>query len=150
MCLPHSPWAAMLDEGRELLRGGGVDSSKSSGRASLAQGATQAMTRERELDLSREGQLSMREEPREPQREDQGHLAGWGDSASSCALSRPLQAVLQMEQRKQQQQQGHNAAPGPEGQLKFQPQNTGASPGLKEGGEDGPDSWVPGGRGRGV
>ncbi|XP_054566600.1 nucleobindin-1 isoform X2 [Eptesicus fuscus] len=42
------------------------------------------------------------------------------------------QAVLQMEQRKQhqqQQQQGHNApAPGPEGQLKFQPHNTDDAP----------------------
>nr|KAF6407619.1 nucleobindin 1 [Molossus molossus] len=38
------------------------------------------------------------------------------------------QAVLQMEQRKQQQQ-GHNApAPGPEGQLKFQPHNTDDAP----------------------
>lgn len=38
-----------------------------------------------------------------------------------CDLPHPLQAVLQMEQRKQQQQSHNNPAPGPEGQLKFHP-----------------------------
>lgn len=58
-------------------------------------------------------------------------MAGWGRNLTpSYCLATPVppQAVLQMEQRKQQQQ-GYNApAPGPEGQLKFQPHNTGGGP----------------------
>lgn len=45
----------------------------------------------------------------------------------SCPRNLPhsLQAVLQMEQRKQQQQGQNSPAPGPEGQLQFHP-DTGA------------------------
>ena len=60
-----------------------------------------------------------------------------------CDLPHPLQAVLQMEQRKQQQQSHNNPAPGPEGQLKFHP-DTGAGPlgpGAREG-AGGPDFRV--------
>ncbi|KAB0400469.1 hypothetical protein E2I00_006462, partial [Balaenoptera physalus] len=45
------------------------------------------------------------------------------------------QAVLQMEQRKQQQQVHNNPAPGPEGQLKFHP-DTGAGPWAQGAGKE--------------